>query len=581
MKSINIIHFSDIHYDNSEKSDDLLSKLQKDLEDLKDDFKEYHLLFISGDIVDRGRVQYYKAFQKKLNKILSSCGIPKKRVVTTVGNHDIDLNNPWLLSMLKNVDNEKTTNGDIANQIQGQLDPLYQQYNEFNKSYCFNQSGRGVIDLPIKDFNKNQIMRIRVITLNSSWSQAIGIQYGKLVIGNTQIDEIKKQAEECRIKNYDYTILCMHHPLDWFEYSERVKIMELIEKFHIDFFFHGHIHESNVKNLNDVDFMMNTLCTGISYKKVGESSSRKSGMRYSIYQIDKDTKTMNVYIRSTNEKGSFVEDTTLYNNVKNGFFTIPLENANKCLMPFPSCDRIPKKHVLLTRDTADKILSKERILFEIYRQMEESIYSKYDKNCATYKHNYNKYKAEWMKLNGVQKLSGEKRKQLELDYANEQFGQFCLLLLLNLNSQFFHGNVRFLLRRYNQTTNEHEAYLADGPYSDKIEQITNFKWKVGLIYQSAAQRTAILQSANLKYFQKGKTNNWKNCLTLAVDGINVYQNNEKIPVLALNIAISFEKDEACLEALALSSIYEKIGAIFDLYNKRAEKIKKIFKMEDL
>lgn len=577
MKSINIIHLSDIHYEKTEENDKLLDNLQKDLENQKNEFEEYHLMIISGDIVNKGNVKCYDSFKKKLNKILSVCGISKKRVITTIGNHDVNLNNPWLASMLES---SKEDTVDIANKIQGQIGALYQEYNNFNKPYATNQSGVGVIDVPIKDSNKNQIMRLRVITLNSSWSAAIGKGYGNLIIGDEQINEIKNQINGYRIKTYDYTFLCMHHPLDWFEYSERIKIEKLIESFNIKFIFHGHIHESNVKNLNDIDTTTHSLCTGISYRKSGETSSRKSGMRYSIYQLDKDTKTMNVYIRSTNEKGFFVEDTTLYNNVKNGFFTIPLESMYKCLFPFPSCNKIPKKYAMLTKDNFEKILSKEKSLFEIYCAMENYINNMYTKNCDNYKKNYEKYKADWQNLKGLKRLNKVEREKLDLDFANEQFGEFCFQLLLNLNSQFFHGDVRFLLRKYNPDSNKHEAFAADGPNSNKIEDITNFTWKEGLIYQSAIKGKALLQSANLKYFKKGNTNNWINCLTLVVDGINIFTKNEKIPILALNIAISSEKDEPCLEALALSSIYEKIGAIFDLYDKRVEKIKKILKMED-
>lgn len=67
---------------------------------------------------------------------------------------------------------------------------------------------------------------------------------------------------------------------------------------------------------------------------------------------------------------------------------------------------------------------------------------------------------------------------------------------------------------------------------------------------------------------------------MVVDGITMSEKNESIPLLSLNIAIQSEEDEACLEALAMSSIYDKVGAIFELYDRKVYKIKKIIVREE-
>lgn len=580
MKKINIIHLSDIHYDGSEKTEDILRELEKDLIKQKSDLDEYHLLLITGDSIDRGKVTLFDDFGRKVNKIIKNCGISKKKVIVAIGNHDANLQNPWLTSLLENAQKNHQTNAEIINSIKGRMDALYPEYNKFDQQYKVTQNGVGAFDISFKSANNVPIMRIRFIILNSSWTTTIKNGYGELVVGDDQFAYVKNEIAKSKGKKPDFTILCMHHPLDWFTYEERVKLEEFMEKCNVDFFLHGHIHTSEVKTMSGVDKTTNSFCTGISYQKTGENGSHKSGMRYSIYQIDKDTKTMNIYIRSTNEKGVFVEDNTLYSNVRNGFFTVPLENSFKCLMPFTSVEKNPRMYAVLTKENVEKILSKEELLFKFYCRMSEKINNDFAKGSPAYNAEYKEYKNDWLKSRNLTKLTKKTKQECEHDFAYEQFGQFCYEILLNLNSLFFHGKVRFLIRIYNTRSKEHEAFVADGPNSINIKEITNFKWKVGLIYQSFKKQAALLQSANMKYFKKGKTDNWINCLTMVVDGITMSEKNESIPLLSLNIAIQSEEDEACLEALAMSSIYDKVGAIFELYDRKVYKIKKIIVREE-
>lgn len=398
-----------------------------------------------------------------------------------------------------------------------------------------------------------------------------------MIIGDRQLEQIKKKINSSRNKNFDYIIMCMHHPLDWFKYSDRIKLTNFMNEVGVSFLFHGHIHTSNIESINNIDGNTNTFCTGISYKKTGENSSTKSGMRYSIYQIDKITKTMNVYIRSTNEKGHFVPDNTLYSNVKNGFFTIPLENPYSCLMPFKTIEDIPKSSIILTRKNVERILEKENLLFKFYCKMSEKIYDEY-----SYKREekFEEYKKQLFINSNYNSENEIVAKNCKFDFENEQFGLFCYDMLINLNTLFFHGNVRFLIRMYNSTTNSHDVFVADGVNSANIDEIKNFSWKNGLIYYSFIKKAALLQSSNLKYYKKGNSDIWKNSLTIAISEITFVKENELIPILSLNIAIDSNEKEECLEALALSSIYEKIGAIFKLYNNKVNNIQTLIQQED-
>lgn len=91
MQKVNIIHLSDIHYNNTENMNNLIDNLQVDLLKMKQELNEFHLLLITGDCIDKGNVNLFDDFGKKLNKIIKECGISKKKVVISIGNHDANL----------------------------------------------------------------------------------------------------------------------------------------------------------------------------------------------------------------------------------------------------------------------------------------------------------------------------------------------------------------------------------------------------------------------------------------------------------------------------------------------------------
>lgn len=571
MKKVNVIHLSDIHFNNSNEINDLINKLISDLLEIKEELNDFHLLIITGDCVDKGQVNLFEIFSKKLDKLLKECGISKKKVAIAIGNHDVNLNSNYL-EMLKKSNLNNNSNENLLVKLEPDITSIYQEYNKFVKNYINTENGINVSDITVKGLKKSKLLTIRLIMLNSSWSTTIHNKYGELKIGDTQLKNIREKIDSLREKKKkcDYVFLCMHHPLDWFTFQDRNKIRELMEYANVDFFLHGHIHTSDVKNVNNIDATINTLCTGISYKKEGEKSSSKSGMRYSIYQIDKYTKTMNIYIRSTNEKGKFVPDTTLYSNVKQGFFTIPLENIRECLMPFNSVDQISRYSIVLTNDNVKKILSKESLLFDFYCAMSQKI----ENICNEKEDEYLKYKRKW-----IENKAEENEVECRKDFEKEQFGLFCYDMLIHLNALFFHGNVRFLIRVYRLKTNSHDVFVADGVESSQINNIKNFNWKEGLIYYSYIKNCALLQSTNPKYYKKGNSDIWKNSLTIAIKDVTILVYDEPIPALTMNIAINSLENEPCLEALALSSIYQKIGKIFALYIRKVYNIKNLI-MED-
>ena len=568
MKKIVIVHLSDIHYDDTEKTNDLLKKLVQDLKLMKAEVSQYDLIAITGDCVDRGHVDLFSKFEGKVKLIRKACGLQgKNRSIIVPGNHDVSHTNAWLESIIKSSGNDYEK---AYATIEEDFSPLFKEFNDFVYKFSSPKNGVGV-----KYISVNGLV-IRVVLLNSSWSTLIKNRYGELQIGEKQLIELKEAIEGVK-KKYDMTIACMHHPLDWFRYEDRVKVSEFLFKtLKIDFLFHGHIHEAGYDSLNNIDGVSNIFCTGMSYTKVGESSSRKDGMRYSIYEIDKDTRTINVYLRATNNKGDFVKDNRLYTRVnEEGFFTIPMGNISECLFPIDKNEKRGKSSIFVNREFVESLIHKEELLFRYYCGMEnvlETILSKEEE-----------YTKKWLKSHG----GSRKQKDKDIckkEFYMKQFELYCTYALNNLNALFFgnHKDIRFLLRRYDPTSNSHVAVQGEGIYSstDDIRKVKNFEWGKGMIYNSYKYKAALLKSKNIAYHEEGNSHDlWKDYLTIAIEGVEVRKARELVPIFSLNIATNSLENEKCLQVLAVSSIYEKLQEVFKLFNTKAYSLAKLYDME--
>ena len=561
MRKTVIIHLSDIHFDNLDMNNNLINRLLEDLDIMKETVGKYDLLVITGDCIDRGKVDLFLELNKKINEVLKKCNLRQKnRTVIVAGNHDVSHENMWYKSIKKNHNDDYNK---INEQIENDLNPIFKEFNSFIEKYGVPENGVGV-----KYFNIDNII-IRAILINSSWSTLAHNKYGELCIGESQLKIIKEKIDK-RKQKYDITIACMHHPLDFFSYKERKKLEDFLYNIvKVDFILHGHVHEASFDSIFNMDTSTNIFCTGVSYKKTGEQSSRKDGMRYSIYEIDIDTKTVNVYLRATNEKGVFVGDNRLYSSVnKKGNFTIPMGNISECLLPIKQANREKTNSIFLNKEFVELLLKKEEMLYRYYCGMEAVIF---ETMLPKQKEDFKKFKTNWMNAKNIKSFNDNKEMdKCANDFNREQFEIFCMYALNNLNALFFknHKDIRFLLRVYNEKTNTHDAMLAEGIYSstEDLEKVKSFKWGSGMIYNSYQNKIPLLKSQNLKYHEDGNSNGiWKEYLTLAIDGIELHKTRDFIPLFSLNIATISLENESCLHALAMSSIYDKMQDVFKLF----------------
>ncbi len=579
MRSVVLVHLSDIHYTDKDENNILFDNLVSDLKTKVSKWtNRFGGIVITGDVVNKGQVLEFKKFEKKLDELRKEIKVSEDNTLVVAGNHDYDRNGKKLrkikaiLSAKEKSKDEKAAadNGakkrkasnETADSIE--FNDYLECFGEYNTFVSENTAGNApVIYKTIQD------VTIRFVCINSSWSTMIGKEYEQLLIDEEQIKQIKTIVNNNRQRRCDLTIVLMHHPLDWFEFESRKRLKDLFRSLKADIFLHGHVHESYAQEQLDIDEALVSLCTGVSYHKAGENCSRKDGMRYSVYEINLDTKTINVFGRSTGNDGWFTFDNRLYKNTEGSeFFTLPFGGILECTFPLYSASKADSERnkVFLTRDFFDNFRKNEKKLSHLQKTVESLCNLKF---CE-------KEYAQWaLDANGGKSTDTPTASEATTKekYVERVFRMFFETIADGIKSLFQDfTKVRVMLRRYNPETKKHECLYAIGIKSgdEEQKQIKNFEWPRGMVSKSFSERRALLWSTNKRFSEKGNhPNRWKEYLTITIPSI-LFKDNKSIPYYSLNIATnSFcnEKDFICL---SLSSLYDKIDDFFSLYDDKSK-----------
>jgi predicted MPP superfamily phosphohydrolase len=248
MSEIRILHLSDLHYDSLKPKDTqiIIDALWKDL----DNFKDIDFILFSGDLVKAGdnKEDFEKTFQIFIAPLLKKTKRNVNDFFIAPGNHDIqrskidDIIEEGLKAKLSDrdsvnafLDQEKE---DCFKHIE-RLDNFSEFKRRFETEYTVNSN-----KLFSTHVVKKNNIKIGIACLNSGW-RATGIanrhDYGKLLIGERQIDAALNDIKDCDIK-----IALYHHPLDWLMAYDKSDAKSILSgKF--DLIFCGHLHDANLE----------------------------------------------------------------------------------------------------------------------------------------------------------------------------------------------------------------------------------------------------------------------------------------------------------------------------------------------
>ncbi|MBG9455914.1 hypothetical protein ABE61_18115 [Lysinibacillus sphaericus] len=248
-----ILHLSDLHYDKKYVKDlsIVLSALE---EDIKKQSKKIDYILFNGDLVNRGSDKESFNFVKEgfISPILELTGLTENEFFIVPGNHDVDRDS--INSFVDGDLSGKFNDRDILNKFIDSIDQQKQLLVRLDKFHNFrdelhrnNQSihtQNPLYSTYILNKDNNEDIKIGLACLNSSWCAFGGDDdYGKILLGERQVDNAIEDLKDC-----DYKIAMIHHPLEWLKEFDRESVYDrLITGFNM--VLTGHIHSQNYKDI--------------------------------------------------------------------------------------------------------------------------------------------------------------------------------------------------------------------------------------------------------------------------------------------------------------------------------------------
>lgn len=247
MAELKILHLSDLHFDSSKPDDTeiILNALWKDMEN----FPGIDFILFSGDLVKAGdkKDEFEKAFQNFIKPLLAKTNLDEDDFFIAPGNHDIQRSaiDEILEEGLKaTLTGRESLNSffDKEKKIDFEHIERLDHFNDFKKRFKTDHTVTSNKLFSTYVIGKKGI-NIGIACLNSCWratGKGEGHDYGKLLMGERQIDACLKDIKECGIKIAQY-----HHPLDWLTgYDQGDAKKRLSSEF--DLLFCGHLHDANL-----------------------------------------------------------------------------------------------------------------------------------------------------------------------------------------------------------------------------------------------------------------------------------------------------------------------------------------------
>ncbi|WP_373035507.1 metallophosphoesterase [Sulfurimonas sp.] len=294
---INILHFSDLHYDskNKTKMETLKTKMIDSLQ--KSD--PVDLVVFSGDLVQKPSVdELNNAYTEFIEPLLLSLNLTVNECFFTIGNHEVflDKRDDITFSGLRDYVIDKNDKKTIA-ALQNEERELkeFVDYKEFIDSLKQ--------DTVIKNHTLYTIYKKTVhgitfgcISLNSSiFMEGSKHDFTNLWLIPDMLDGLAKEIRDCDIKT-----LNIHHSLRWFKnHNEIEKIM--LDRFNIVFY--GHEHEHDGKHIMDIH---NRDILSLHASSLFHEKNERDG--YCCYLYDSDNSELIIKKNEFNKKQIIFEE---------------------------------------------------------------------------------------------------------------------------------------------------------------------------------------------------------------------------------------------------------------------------------
>ena len=325
---INIVHLSDIHYQENWQEDQglVLNEFFKDLTKQISQLEKSKTFFaFSGDLVQKGSdnnlfSSFYNFFDSKLSEI----GIDKTHRICVPGNHDISqdsIKNNYINheAIVSQILPEKIFNDYVSN-------PTSNIFNEKFVNYCnFEQQFADFGILSDTNCGKGWELadNLGIYCLNSSFCSSGGLSIdgskiddkGRLLIGTRSIQSWINE------KDLQFRILVMHHPIssfsDWAQ-----KALKSILNNNFCLLLSGHAHDQDIYHIVHQDKSIIECSAPPLFTK------KEDNLGYSIVQLNTNSGVTGIVYRQWTKYRSFVSGVN-FSNTDDGKVTITLPKSNQ------------------------------------------------------------------------------------------------------------------------------------------------------------------------------------------------------------------------------------------------------------
>lgn len=318
MDDFTILHLSDLHINKTDGNlPPLMDRLLNDIKE-QSEYCENIIIVVTGDLVHHGNYAYKNSVLKffdRLHKILS---VKVKDIFIIPGNHDKERS---ILDkdILKKYRSEKNKNKKfydnywkyIELEFQKHIDLTKKIYKIFEPDKKYELYGAEAVEINNK--------RIAFLRCNTAWSCMGDKDERHLKFGRFQLNKLIQDYEQHRGKGYDLTIVLAHHPLNWLSGKEETMVKrEYIsnDKLNVDLYIGGHIHDSEITNLQNTRHTLTTLVAGIGWPDDENESNYQYEHNYAWYTCNMDINSMDVYVRKADRMGKFEPDINFYPDAK-------------------------------------------------------------------------------------------------------------------------------------------------------------------------------------------------------------------------------------------------------------------------
>lgn len=330
MNELTILHLSDLHFAWDGATSEYPMLHRNMLLDIEEQSKFYTypvVVVVTGDLVNKGCYSKsvtgaIKAFFTKLRDILKDKFLD---IFLVPGNHD-KIRSPFqedIASLIRHepvpmVDAYETLldkNRSAFSEYKRIATEIYNIFNVCDKHTSTTASTYGVNVLQIDTKEKKGHKSFCFISLNTALDSIGEEDYRTLRLGNKQIqtltESIHKNAKA--IYGSDLTIILAHHPVNWLTGEEENVIQNKMlspSEWNANLYICGHVHQRDAISWHNAHHSLTTLMTGFGWPDAGGAHSEVH--LYSTYVLNLDLNSMDIYVRSTNDGGTFIPDFRFY-----------------------------------------------------------------------------------------------------------------------------------------------------------------------------------------------------------------------------------------------------------------------------